>query len=996
MKAVPARMALDCIRNGQTLFIGSGCAEPVLLTRTLAEMAEQFSDLRVIHIMAQGDQHLAQPELLNHFRYNTFYIGRGVEAAVAEGTADFTPINMSEVPAAMVRGTVGVDVALIQVSPPDEAGQCSLGISVDIVKAAVMNANIVIALVNENMPVTRGDSLIPMDLIDFRVEGSDPLIEVSPPPLDPLSLTIGRHVADIITDGMTLHFDTGAISAATMRYLDSKHDLGIHTEILTDDLLRLLRTGAVSNLKKGVNRGTSVVTMVHGSRELYEAVDRNPEIEVHPIEYVNDPIVIARNDNMVSLHSVHEVDLTGQARVEMEEASHYRNLPSSTDFLYGTRRSKNGLTLMALPSTTPDGRRSRIVAELKGSGVIFNRAMVDIVVTEYGSVYLHGLSIRERAVALISIAHPRFRKLLLEEAKLCNYVDPNQIIPPESGSLYPHHYEFHHTFSGGLEVFFRPMKPTDVRRIQKLFYSLSLATIRQRYHGAIKILSNESAQKLANVDYSQDMAIIGLVGPRSNQKIIAEGRYMYNPTRNMGEFDILVAEDYRGKGIGIFLADYLKKIAYSRGIAGVYADVIEGNRATMALLAKAWPTTEKHFESDSCIYILRFPREDILRPKDSIIVYSGRFNDYTYGEAHPFKPERARSALRLIDKEGFLSEPWMRVEEPRMTTRERLIESHDPAFIETLERAGAGKWDEALIHYNLGGDDVPVFRGLFDYIMLYTSATLTGVDLITDDKVNLVFNPLGGFHHASRNHAEGFCYVNDAIVAIDDFLAHGFRVAYIDIDAHHGNGVQDTYYKDDRVLVISTHETGKTLYPWSGFETEIGEERGRGFNINIPMPPQTDDEAFEMVLDQILTPAMKFFKPGVVVAVVGADTHRNDPLTHLSLTNNGMVEALKRVRTYSNHLLLLGGGGYNLKSTARAWCRMWATANRIDSMPDYLSVLGGTFLGSEELKGAGIVDPAYRVSGEEKDKIFEALDEVIQFHMDETLPLLKERCGERT
>lgn len=988
-KLVSAHDALSRIRNGQTIFISSGSGEPLALTETLAEMAPQFSDIRIIHLVAQGHQRLARPELANSFRYNTFFIGRGVEKAVAAGTADYTPMNMSDLPGAIARGAVPVDVALIQVSVPDEHGKCSLGISVDAAKAAVIHASLVIAQVNARMPVTFGASDISIDNIDYLVDETMDLIEVPSPKLDPITLTIGRHISNIITSGMTLHFDSGAISAATMRYLDNKKDLGIHTDVLTDDIMRLIKVGVVTNQKKNINIGKTVVNMVRGSKELYETVNNNPDVEVRPLDYVNDPFVISQNDSMVSIFSVQEMELSGLARVGVGNPGGFHTYPSSTDFIDGTRRSKNGLVIMALPSITPDGRYSTIVAQSFGRGVFFNRAKLDIVVTEYGSVNLLGLSLRERAIALISIAHPKFRKQLLRDAKRFNYVGEDQAIALEHGSLYPHHYEFHHVFAEGVQVFFRPVKPLDARQIQRMFYTLSGESIRMRYHGMIKSLTNEAAQEMANIDYSRDMAIIGRYGPPGNRKIIAEARYMYNPSNNMGEFDMLVVEDFRRYGIGAFLANYLKKIAYSRGLSGLYGEIIQQNGAAIALIAKAWPTAKKHFDSGICIYTLCFPEEDVKRPKDSIIIYSGRFNDYSYGEGHPFRPERARATLQLINKEGLLNEPWMRIEEPEMTTKEKLIESHHPAFIEALEKANSGVWNEQFLQFHLGGDDTPIFPGLFDYILLYSSATLTGVNLIMNENANVVFNLLGGFHHACRDFAEGFCYVNDVIMAIDTFLANGLRVAYIDIDAHHGNGVQDAFYQDDRVLCVSIHETGKSLYPWTGFETEIGKGMGQGYNINVPLPSGTDDDAVEMVFDGIITKAVTLFDPNVVVAVIGADAHKNDPLTHLNLTNNSMVEAIKRIRDYSNHLLLLGGGGYDVQSTSRAWCRMWAAANRIDALPDYLLTMGGTFLGSEDLMGAEIVDRAYRITGEEKENLLEEVERVIRFHEVNTVPLIK-------
>ncbi len=992
-KLVSAGEAVSCIRSGQTVYIGSGAAEPTSFTQTLVEMAPRFSDVGIIHLLSASEESiLARPELSNSFRYNSFYSGRGVSAIVAQGAADYTPMAVSDLPRAMEIGVIRIDVALIQVAPPDEFGLCSLGVSVDATKAAVEHANVVLAQVNDKMPVTLGDSLIPVDSLHLLTEGSAPLPEVPADELDPVASSIGRHIAGLIVDGATLHFDRGPISAATMRYLDTKKDLGIHTDILTDDIMRLIRSRAVTNRKKKVSLGKSVATMVIGSTELYEAVNANPYIELLPIDQVNDPFVISSNDNMVSVHAVHEVELTGLARAETEVVSEIRNLPSSMDFVEGAARSDGGFSILALPSTTRDGRQSRIVALSISRGAAFSRHKINYVVTEYGVANMTGRSIRERAISLISIAHPKFRADLLEEAKRFNYLPEGTVISPESGGVYPHQYEFQHTF-GDTEVLFRPMRPCDARRMQRLFYSLSPEGVRLRYHGSIKAMTNEMVQKISAVDYSRDMPIVGLVGPRHNPEMIAEGRYMYNPANNMGEFDIVVRDDYRGKGIAVFLADYLKKIAYSRGLSGVYAEVIQQNRATMALLDKAWPTATKTFDSGSCTYTVRFPEADIARPKDSIFIYSGQFSDYTYGEDHPFNPGRARDALRLVRLEGFLNEPWIRTEEPRPIARERLIESHSPAYVAALEEANSGAWNEEFLQFNLGGDDCRIFPGLFDYIMLYTSATLTGVDLIMEENANIVFNPLGGFHHSSRSHAEGFCYVNDVIVAIDLLLSRGFRVAYVDIDAHHGNGVQDAYYRDDRVLTVSLHQTGKTLYPWGGFETEIGEERGKGYNVNVPLPEETDDEAYITVFDRVVTPAVSAFEPTVVVAVIGTDTHRSDPLANLSLTNNGMVSAMERIRDYCNHLLLLGGGGYDLKSVTRGWCRMWAEANRIDALPDYLLTLGGSFVGSEGLQGGEIVDMRYRVSGSKKAAITAELDRIAEFHETQTIPRIARRTA---
>jgi len=988
-KLVTPQKALAHIKNGQTIFVGSGAGEPELLTRTLAEMADNFWDVEVIHLTsAREESILAHPNLVEHFRYNTFYIGRGLYAALAAGNADYTPMNISELPAAIADGIVNIDVTLIQVSTPDSSGMCSLGTSVDAARAAVEHAHLVIAQVNENVPRTMGDSMIALDKIDFLVAGDLPLIEVAPREIDAVSFTIGRHVASLVGDGMCLHFDLGSISAATMRYLDTKRDLGVHTEVLTDDILRLIKSGAVTNARKNANKDKTVATMVLGSQELYRTVDCNPLFCILPIDRVDDPATICQNDNMVAVQEIREIELTGLARADTQDICEMRSLPSSMDFIDGARRSRGGFSVVALPSTSQDGQKSQIVALSTGGGVAISRSKIDYVVTEYGVVNIHGRSVRERAIALISIAHPRFRSRLLEEAKSLKYVGPKQVIPPEHGCVYPSQYEFRHKFKDGTELSFRPVKPSDARRLQRMFYRLSPESVRMRYHGTIKKMTNEMAQKMAAIDYSRDMAIVGLAGPRINPRIVAEGRYMCNPANNMGEFDIVVDEEFRGHGIGTLLANHLNKIAYSRGLSGVYAEVISRNAATIALLGRAWPTAKKIFGSDSCTFTLQYDPEDVKRPKDSIIVYSGRYGDYSYGEDHPFNPARTRAAMQMISRQGQLDEPWMRVEEPRMISKERLIESNSPAFIDALQRANSGVWQEDFLKFHLGGDECPIFPGLFDYVMLYTSATCTGVDLIMNENANVVFNPLGGFHHAGRDHAEGFCYVNDVIVAIDRFLTRGFRVAYVDIDAHHGNGVQDAFYTDDRLLFISLHQSGKTLYPWGGFEDEIGDKIGRGYTINIPLPEQTDDEAYEMVFKRIVPPALDRFAPSVLIVVVGTDTHKADPLANLSLTNNGMVAAIKLLRDRCPQILLLGGGGYDQESVVNGWSRIWAAANRIDSLPDHLLVMGGSFLGARDLEGAEIVDMQYNVTGETKNKILEELDRIASYHEKNTLPLI--------
>lgn len=994
-KILTAEDAVAKIKSGQTILVGSGAAEPVTLTDTIASMSEHFWDIKVFHLLAQREPQLADSKHSLRYHYSTFYFGRGIEGAMSEGAVDYTPLELSDLPDAIMRDFIKLDVVLIMIAPPGKGGNCCLGSSIDILKASVKNAGLVIAQVNQNMPLTWGDTFISIDDIDYLVEGHEPLIEVPSAELNPVSLTIGRYIANLITDGMTLHFDTGPISSSVMRYLDYRKSLGIHTLVLTTEIMRLIESGVIDNSNKNRDSGKSVATMAMGTKTLYEFIDKNPSINLMPIDYVSNPFLLSQIKNMVSVLSVQEIDLTGMARIDIRGISNFQSLPTGMDFFNGTNRMNGGFTILGLYSTTRNGKRSRILSKLYGHGVFFNRTKVDFVVTEYGSVYLYGLSIRERAVALISIAHPKFRKKLLENAKKLSYVSENQIISPEGGNIYPHNLEISKTLKNGLKIFFRPVKPYDTRRRQQMFYSLSPKTIRDRYHATIKTLSYDEAQNLTNIDYKKEMAIVALIGPKGSRKMVAEARYIYNPNNNMGEFDVIVSEEYQNMGIATFLTNYLTKIAYSRNLTGLYAEVLPYNEPSIALFEKAWPTGIKSFDSGLCRFTVTFPEAKVKHPKNSILIYSGRFSDFSFGKEHPVNLNRLKETFVKMRSEGFLTEPWIRVEEPQKISKEQLTQSHDHGYIDALEQANDGQWKDYFVNYHLGGDDCPVFKGIFDYTLLYCAATITGVNLIIQEDANVVFNLMGGFHHASRNFAEGFCYVNDAIVAIDMLLANGYRVAYIDIDAHHGNGVQDAFYQDDRVLFISLHESGKTLYPWSGFENEIGEELGKGFTINIPLPQDTDDEAYEWIFKRVVTPAVNCFSPTIVVAVIGTDTHKSDALSMLSLTNNGMVAVMEQIRDYSNNLLLLGGGGYDMHSATNAWCRLWAAANRIDSTPDYLSVLGGNFLGSQELSQVDIIDMNYRISGEKKEAIMKNLTGIAEFHEKNTIPLIKERNGKK-
>jgi acyl-CoA hydrolase len=460
-KLKTAGEALRAIKRGDHIFIGSGAAYPQLLIEEMIRQSDSFVDTRIVHLLTIGPAPYVESRFRHRFRHNAFFIGANVRQAVAEGQADYTPIFLSEIPALFKRRRFHLDVALIQVTPPDRHGFCSFGVSVDIVKPAAESADVVIAEVNPRMPWTLGDSFIHVDRIDALVEHEAPLPEFRYPAPDEVARRIAENVCELIEDGATLQLGIGAIPAAVLDHLASardKKDLGIHTEMLTDRVVDAIEAGVITNARKTLHPGKAVCSFCLGTQRLYDFVDHNPFFEFRPSDYVNDPFIIAQHERMVAINAALEVDLTGQVCSDSLGYLFYSGIGGQVDFIRGAARSKGGKPIIVLPSTTADGEKSRIVSHLsEGAGVVTTRGDVHYVVTEYGVADLHGRNIRERALALIHIAHPKFREELLSEAKLRHYVFVDQLPPL---GVYPKELETYATFDG-VEIFFRPIKPTD-------------------------------------------------------------------------------------------------------------------------------------------------------------------------------------------------------------------------------------------------------------------------------------------------------------------------------------------------------------------------------------------------------------------------------------------------------------------------------------------------------------------------------------------------------
>ncbi len=582
--------AVGAIQSGDHIFIGSGAAEPQRLVEALVKRATAVFGTEIVHIMTLGIAPYAEPKWGDNFRHNALFIGPNVRDAVAQGRADYTPIFLGEIPRLFETGRVPIDVALVQVSPPDRHGYCSYGVSTDVVKPATEAANLVIAEVNAQMPRTLGDSFLHVDDIDFLVPVDYPILETQVGVADEIARGIGKYIANLIEDGSTLQMGIGTIPDSVLYYLRDKKDLGIHTEMFSDGMMHLVELGVITNMKKSLHRGKIVAAFCMGSKKLYEFVDNNPFIEFHPVSYTNDPFIIAQNDRMVSINSALEVDLTGQVCADSLGAYFYSGIGGQVDFVRGAARSKGGKAMIALPSTAADGSVSRITAQLKpGAGVVTSRGDVHYVVTEWGVAYLHGRTIQERALALISIAHPKFRPDLIRQAKALKYIAEDVPEISEVGMVYPERWEMSHTFEDGTKIFFRPIKMTDEEMMKDLFYRLSEQTIYHRFFRSLKSMPHRDLVHFVHIDYTNEMGIVGIVRDEDKperEEIICIGRYYLNRSSNVAEVSYLVRDDYQKRGIGSYLVKYLARIARENGIAGFEAEILPDNPPAMKVLHK--------------------------------------------------------------------------------------------------------------------------------------------------------------------------------------------------------------------------------------------------------------------------------------------------------------------------------------------------------------------------------------------------------------------------
>jgi len=591
-KEINIEHAIKKIIPGNRVFIDSGCSEPQALTKELIKQSERLVDTEIIHFLTIGPNKYFQTDKREDvFRHNALFIGDTLREEVNSGQADYTPINVSEIPKLFLSGRKYIDVALIQLSLPDQYGFCSFGINVDIGKPIAQSAYLTIAEINPHMPRTLGNSFIHLKEIDYFVYHEHPLLEFHFDEPTKVVKKIGKNLSNLVQDKSTIHIGFGDLPHNIIKYLSQKKDLGMHSHYITDAIIPLIENGVLTCRKKNFHPEKIITSFALGSRKLYDFVDNNPYIEFYPSDYVCNPKYISKNKNMISINSARQIDLTGQVNAATEGYSFYSGFGETVDFIRGAAFSEGGKPIIIMPSTTRDEKQSRIVSHLdEGAGILLSRGDVHYVVTEWGVAYLHGKSIRERVIELISIAHPKFREQLLQEVKYLNYIYSDQMLPvDENGFIvrYPKEYETIFKTKNGEEISIRPLKTTDEEMLKELYYSLNERDRYLRFFEVRNEFAHTKTQNEVNIDYNDIFSIGAFIGEIGNEKMIGNATYYYNPNKNSAEFSFVVHKDWRGVGLGSYLYNYMIIIAKEKGIQSFYGNIHIENKGTVHVIKKA-------------------------------------------------------------------------------------------------------------------------------------------------------------------------------------------------------------------------------------------------------------------------------------------------------------------------------------------------------------------------------------------------------------------------
>ncbi|MGC8490427.1 MAG: GNAT family N-acetyltransferase [Syntrophobacteraceae bacterium] len=599
--------AISLIKSGQRIYVGSLCGEPQRLVRGLYDAAAFFSDLEIVRILSLESTPLtsvADKTLSQNMNIRSFYLGSAKSKNLAKNMRFLTPINLSQVPHLFKSRRLPLHVALIQVTPPDDFGWMSMGVSVDVTLSAALAADIVIAQVNSEMPWVLGQSFIHVNDVDVIVEHDEDILTIDPFPESARADIIGRHVASLVDDGSTIQISLGTSPHATLLALADKNDLGVHSQFLTDDMMHLVSRGVITNRKKGFNEGKLVASTAIGSRQLYEFLHYNPSVEFHASDYVNDPRIIARHNRMACLNVAMALDLTGQVAADALIHNHYSGLTGMLDFVKGASLCEGGKSILMLTSTTSDGKQSRIVPTLGDCAVVIPRGEVQYVVTEYGTVNLFGKSYQERALALISISHPAFREELFHEARKMGLLGPERTLKDSIHGVYPVKLvETMHLH--GWPVTIRPSKPVDERLIQEHFYNLESQDVVSRFFGSRRNFPQTQIEGMSLTDYVTSFSVVAVVGEVGFEKIVGIGDYHLEEAKNLAEVAFSISREWQGKGLGRILLAKLAEAAKENGIMGLFAVTsIENGR--MVKLFRSLPYKVRTVVDEEIHLSLRF------------------------------------------------------------------------------------------------------------------------------------------------------------------------------------------------------------------------------------------------------------------------------------------------------------------------------------------------------------------------------------------------------
>jgi len=588
-KVVSPEEVLTKIKPGMSIFLGTGVAEPRTLVKHLTSSnLSNLRDLELIQIVSLGDAiDFSSTATAQKYRLKTFFAGWTASKAIISGSVDMIPCRLSHIPKLFESGAIRVDVAFIQITPPDEKGYSSLGVSVDVAKHAIEKASIVVGEINDTMPRTFGNTFVHAKEFNFMVYATEPPLYFPRWPYDEVTDKIATNVASVIEDGSCISFYAGALFEALGKRLAHKRDLGIHTYFFTDPLMDLVLCGAVTNKKKGHFQDKSLTSYAQGTSELMKWLHLNPLIEFQGIDVVSDHMRISMNDKMIAILPARKIDLTGGVALPIGKGNVTPGPGQAQEFFAGAERSSGGRTIFALPSRNLLGESNILISVEDFPNQFTNRESLDLMITEYGIASMTGRTVRERALALIDIAHPDDRIELVRKAKAINILYPDQIYLEESGHLYPEKIASTRTFKEGLTVHFRAIKPSDEAEMRRLFYRFSDKAVFYRYFTPIKIMPHTKMQEYVNVDYRNCMSVVGSIDEGGIERLIAEGRYVLSQDRQFADTAFIVDEKYHGRGIASFLLNMLMNVAREQGIKGFTADVLSDNKAMITVFEKS-------------------------------------------------------------------------------------------------------------------------------------------------------------------------------------------------------------------------------------------------------------------------------------------------------------------------------------------------------------------------------------------------------------------------